>query len=163
MKIRMKNKLKFIKKNRFWMAIGILAGVLCIMIVRDWKTDEDYKPRVCGGDWCFMVELARTPAEQKQGLMYRESMEKRDGMLFMFPESKSYNFRMKNTLIPLDMLRIDEQFNVVKIITAQPCTADPCPSYSPWVSAKYVLEINAGMAQEHEITEWTKMRFVNVQ
>ena len=115
--------------------------------------DVDYKPRVCGGDRCFMVELARTQAEQEKGLMYRSSMEEQSGMLFIFPKSDFYDFRMKNTLIPLDMLRIDDQLNVVKIITAQPCTADPCPVYKPEIFANYVLEINAGMAAKHGIQE----------
>ena len=85
--------------------------------------------------------------------MFRESMEERDGMLFVFETSDIYNFRMKNTLIPLDMLRIDEQFHVVKIMTAQPCTTDQCPTYQPGKEAKYVLEINAGQAAKHTITE----------
>lgn len=84
-------------------------------------------------------------------------------MLFIFPKSDIYDFRMKNTLIPLDMLRIDDQFNVAKILTAQPCTADPCPIYHPEAAAIYVLEINAGMAAKHGIQEGTKMRFINIQ
>jgi uncharacterized membrane protein (UPF0127 family) len=75
--------------------------------------------------------LARTEAEQQLGLMNRVSMAEQSGMLFIFPKADLYNFRMKNTLIPLDMIRIDEQFKVVKILTAQPCTADPCRTYNP--------------------------------
>lgn len=128
----MKNKRKFIKRiSRFRMTVTILMAALIIFVVRDRNDDADYEPRVCGGDRCFMVELAKTPAEQQKGLMYRESMEERDGMLFIFDRSDIYNFRMKNTLIPLDMLWIDEQSKVVKILTAQPCTADPCPNYTP--------------------------------
>jgi len=85
--------------------------------------------------------------------MYRESMEENDGMLFIFDQSAVHRFRMKNTLIPLDMVRIDEQLNVLSVITAQPCTTDPCPLYTPNVPVRYVLEINAGMAQKHEIIE----------
>jgi uncharacterized protein len=81
--------------------------------------------------------------------MYRESMSEMSGMLFVFEIADIYDFRMKNTLIPLDMLWIDENFNVVKIHTAEPCTADPCPIYQPGKTAKYVLEINAGMAAKH--------------
>jgi len=100
-----------------------------------------------------MVELARTPAEQEQGLMYRESMEEKNGMLFVFSKSDIYNFWMKNTLIPLDMIWIDDQFKVVKIMTAQPCVSDPCMVYNPEKLATYILEINAGMAEKHRITE----------
>jgi len=120
-----------------------------------WNRNQevDYQPRVCGGDWCFMTELARTPAEQQLGLMNRESMEEGDGMLFIFEGSEFHNFWMKNTLIPLDMIWIDDQFKVVKIITAQPCTAEPCMIYNPQKLATYVLEINAGMAEKHGIVE----------
>jgi uncharacterized membrane protein (UPF0127 family) len=58
-------------------------------------------------------------------------MAEKSGMLFIFPKADLYNFRMKNTLIPLDMIRINDQFKVVKILTAQPCTADPCRTYNP--------------------------------
>ena len=63
--------------------------------------------------------------------MNRTIMAENQGMLFIFPKADLYNFRMKNTLIPLDMLRIDDTLNVVKIMTAQPCIADPCEVYRP--------------------------------
>lgn len=75
--------------------------------------------------------------------MYRENLGENDGMLFIFPTADySHYFWMKNTLIPLDMIRIDDQFKVVSILTAQPCTADPCTIYNPNASSTYVLEIN---------------------
>ncbi len=159
----MKNKRNFIKRNRIRIIIGALIITGACIVVFDQYNNEEYKPRVCSGDQCFIVELAKTSAEHQKGLMYRTSMDERNGMLFIFPTSKEYTFRMKNTLIPLDMIWIDDQFRVVKVLTAQPCTADPCPIYNPWSSAKYVLEINAGMAAQHGIQEWTKMIFINVQ
>jgi len=165
--IQMKNKRKFLKHiSWIWVAIGFLSVLLIVFIVKNSNrnhNDVDYKPRACGGDWCFMVELARTQAEQEKGLMYRSSMEEQSGMLFIFPKSDFYDFRMKNTLIPLDMLWIDDQLNVVKIMTVPPCTADPCPVYKPEIFAKYVLEINAGMAEKHGIQEWTVMKFQNIR
>jgi hypothetical protein len=75
--------------------------------------------------------------------MNRASMGEKNGMLFVFQTSDLYPFWMKNTLIPLDMIRIDDQLKVVRVLTAQPCHTDPCPNYDPQVSAKYVLEINS--------------------
>lgn len=83
-------------------------------------------------------------------------------MLFIFDTYDFHNFRMKNTLIPLDMIWIDDQNTVVRIITAQPCTTEPCEVYTPEALSKYVLEINAGMAQKRGISEGTKIRLRNI-
>lgn len=83
--------------------------------------------------------------------MYRTSMAEKEGMIFVFPNTEIHNFRMKNTLIPLDMIWLDETYTVVSVITAQPCTSEPCPLYSPHIPVKYVWEINAGMANKYEI------------
>ena len=127
-------------------------GVIYYLIVSiDYRTNTS--PQVCNGKKCFTVELARTQVEQEQGLMNRTSMGENSGMIFIFPQSNMYNFRMKNTLIPLDMLRIDDTNKVVRILTAQPCIADPCTLYRPETFAKYVLEINAGIAEKYKIHE----------
>ena len=86
--------------------------------------------------------------------MYRESMSEMSGMLFVFEIADIYDFRMKNTLIPLDMLWIDENFNVVKIHTAEPCTADPCPIYQPGKTAKYVLETEDDITSQKAIRKY---------
>jgi uncharacterized membrane protein (UPF0127 family) len=74
--------------------------------------------------------------------MFRETLPDDAGMLFLFDHSDTYSFRMKNTLIPLDMLRLSPDLQIVDIQEAQPCTADPCPSYLPQAQAQYVLELN---------------------
>ena len=51
----------------------------------------------------FMVEIVRTQATRKMGLMYRTEMPESAGMLFIFPESDERAFWMKKNLIPLDM------------------------------------------------------------
>ncbi len=118
--------------------------------------------QVCAQETCFTVELARTAAEQELGLMNRTGMDEKKGMLFLFPKSDIYAFRMKNTFIPLDMVRIDDQYRVVSVVTAQPCTEDPCAVYKPEIWAKYVLEINAGIAAKYKIAEGTMMKFRNI-
>jgi len=93
------------------------------------------------------VEIASDPATRAQGLMFRPGLGEDRGMLFRFPESAEHEFWMKNTLIPLDILWIDEARRVVHIESAvPPCQADPCPSYGPKVPAADVLEIAAGQA-----------------
>ncbi|MDR0650473.1 MAG: DUF192 domain-containing protein [Candidatus Peribacteria bacterium] len=80
--------------------------------------------------------------------MFRKYLPEDAGMLFIFPTEQQYSFWMKNTLIPLDMLRLNADFQIVDLQEAQPCTTDLCPSYVPISEAQYVLELNQGMSKK---------------
>ncbi|MBW3004810.1 DUF192 domain-containing protein [Candidatus Woesearchaeota archaeon] len=103
------------------------------------------------GDAKVNLELAATPSERAKGLMHRESLGENDGMLFVFEKESILGFWMKNTLISLDMIFIDSNNKIVDIMTAVPCEKDPCKSYTPQAESKYVLEVNAGFAEKHNI------------
>ncbi|WP_371931447.1 DUF192 domain-containing protein [Roseovarius sp. MMSF_3359] len=112
------------------------------------------------GDWgqaSFTVELADDEAERNQGLMFRESMPKSAGMLFIYPgPSDRIGFWMKNTLIPLDMVFLDETGTVRRIhVNAIPHDERPIMG-GPGIMA--VLEINGGLAEVMGITEGSQMR-----
>ena len=82
------------------------------------------------------------------------------GMLFLFLKSDDYPFWMKNTLIPLDMVWIDEQRRIAHVSSnVPPCKADPCPNYDPKAVAKYVLELAAGVAAKHHLANGQSVRF----
>lgn len=61
---------------------------------------------MAGKQYRFNVEVARTEAEQAQGLMHRTSLPADGGMIFPFPKPKFASFWMKNTFIPLDIFFI---------------------------------------------------------
>lgn len=108
-------------------------------------------PQVCTSDTCLAIERMTTPQQHAQGMMFRESLPKGEGMLFVFADSATRQFWMKNTLIPLDMIWMDENGKVIHVETARPCNDDPCPSYGPQDPARYVLETNAGWAWENGV------------
>ena len=104
--------------------------------------------QVCFKKHCFDVEIVQNDAERMKGLQFRKSLSPNHGMLFIFPESKPHSFWMKDTLISLDMIWMDDTRRVVHIEhNVPPCQQDPCSGYSPQQDAMYVLEINAGEAQ----------------
>jgi uncharacterized membrane protein (UPF0127 family) len=107
------------------------------------------EPRVrLGGEW-FSVELATTPKDQSLGLMFRESMPDDHGMLFIFPTEARRSFWMKNTRIALDIFYFDEELKLVSVSeNTPPCRVQQCPSYPSDGPARYVLELNAGKAQQ---------------
>lgn len=92
------------------------------------------------------IEIAESEYETATGLMYRKSMEEKQGMLFIFPDVAMHSFYMKNTEIPLDLIFIDENFKIVSFQKeAKPFDES---SLSSEVPIKYVLEINAGLVDQ---------------
>jgi uncharacterized membrane protein (UPF0127 family) len=101
------------------------------------------------------VEIADTPDERQRGLMFRESLPKDRGMLFIFDEEGTYSFWMKNTMIHLDIIWISSENIVVHVEKdLTPCLG-LCPSYKSNQPARYVLEVNSGVADELGIHEGT--------
>jgi len=100
------------------------------------------------GSVLFDVEIADEPGEWGQGLMFRESLPEDAGMLFIFPDETLRSFWMKNTLIPLDIIFISTDLEIVHIAHAIPCETDPCASYSSLFPAQYVVEINGDLSDE---------------
>ena len=87
------------------------------------------------------AELARTPAEREQGLMYREELPQGRGMLFIFQDAQYRSFWMRNTFIPLDIAYLDENLRIVDIQPMEPESEEGHPSAQP---AMFALEVPRG-------------------
>ncbi len=94
----------------------------------------------------FDIEIAETSYETETGLMYRNSMLPNRGMLFIFPDVKMHSFYMKNTEIALDIVFLDENLKIASFQeNAEPFNENGLSSQVP---IKYVLELNAGLAEK---------------
>ena len=133
-------------KNKFFLAILIIIILLIIIFV---YATFNPKNKVCFDKNCFNVEIASTPEELSNGLMFKKSLDKDSGMLFIFPEEEFHSFWMKNTLIPLDIIWINSNKEIIFIQhNAQPCQEENCEIFTPDKKALYVLEINSGIADK---------------
>ena len=113
------------------------------------------------GGGAVTAELAVSEEEKQLGLMFRESLEPDQGMLFVFEGEGIQPFWMKNTLIALDMLWLDKEKRVVHVESnVPPCLKDPCPSYQSNIPALYVLELKAGTSEARHIKIYDKLDFV---
>lgn len=106
------------------------------------------------------IEIAETDYETETGLMYRNSMDQNQGMLFIFDEIRERFFYMKNTTIPLDIIYIKADKTIATIVEdAQPMQEENLPSGEP---VKFVLEVNAGMSKRWglktgDTVDWTRL------
>ena len=92
----------------------------------------------------FKVELAETPAQMTQGLMFRTSLAPDAGMLFDYRQPTPAAMWMRNTLIPLDMLFVDAHGRIVNIHErAVPQSDDVIAAAEP---VRAVIELNGGTA-----------------
>ncbi|SCW54456.1 hypothetical protein SAMN02927924_01222 [Sphingobium faniae] len=113
--------------------------------------------RTAKGEHRFDVEVALTPQDQAQGLMFRKSLPPDSGMLFPMAPPRTASFWMKDTLIPLDMLFIHTDGTIAFIkANAQPYSRDPV---SAGVPVAAVLELAGGRVAELGIGEGDRVNW----
>ena len=104
----------------------------------------------------FNVELATSPQQIAQGLMYRRQMAPDAGMLFIFERPDPAVFWMKNTFIPLDMIFIGVDGRIMNIAERTiPQTETPVPASGP---TRAVLEVNGGTSARLGIKPGDRVR-----
>ncbi len=101
------------------------------------------------------VEVARTPAQQEHGLMYRTKLEPDQGMVFIFPTERTLSFWMKNTYIDLAIAYINKKRKIIDIhemkATSMLAQGEP-RSYPSARPAMYALEMNKGWFKKNKIS-----------
>ncbi len=103
------------------------------------------------------IEIADTDYEIQTGMMYREAMGDLQGMLFIFEDIGPRSFYMKNTLIPLDIIFIDENTRIISIHrNAEPLNENGIPSGG---DVKYVLEVKGGMSDRWALQQGDLIRY----
>ena len=129
---------------------GLSGVALMLPTMMGWAAEEPAFPvspltiETARGRFQFMVEIAETPSTWRQGLQKRRQLAADAGMLFNFHQPRVASMWMKDTLIPLDMIFIDERGIVINIAeNTEPLSLATISSDGPVLA---VLEINAGTA-----------------
>jgi len=104
----------------------------------------------------FTIEVAETPAQMEQGLMFRRNMAADAGMLFDYKTPTVATMWMRNTLIPLDMLFVDNQGRIVNVHQrAVPQSLEVIAAAAP---VRAVIELNGGTAERLGIAPGDQVR-----
>lgn len=106
------------------------------------------------------IEIAESPAEQQQGLMYRSFMRNDNGMLFIFERDEPRAFWMHNTIIPLDIIYVNSKMEIVSIAQdTQPYSDESIRSNGP---AMYVIEVNSGFSVQYGLKPGVKVQYAKM-
>lgn len=96
------------------------------------------------------IELADTIAKRTLGLSGRDFLSENRGMFFIFDEPGFYSFWMRDMNFAIDIIWIDENFNIIDI--TKNVTPESFPkTFKPQEPVKYVLEVNSGWAGNNSI------------
>ncbi|MDQ6985138.1 MAG: DUF192 domain-containing protein [Candidatus Dojkabacteria bacterium] len=96
------------------------------------------------------LEIALSPNKRQEGLMYRKELDKNSGMIFIFEKDQPLTFWMKNTLLSLDIMYINSEYEIVKIYSSTK-TNQTSELYPSIVLSMYVIEVNSGWAEDNKI------------
>ena len=129
--------------SRYSVAILIVLSLLKVEAVIPGDISFEKEKLILGGEE-YILEIARSASQRNHGLMFRDQLNHRHGMLFIYPRPGLHRIWMKNTLIPLTVVWVDEDNKVIGIRNLPPCTYDPCPSYGVSAPSKYILELSSG-------------------
>lgn len=125
-----------------WVALVSIASVLMMSAA---VAEDRLTIKTASGPIEFTVELAETRAQQSRGLMFRNSLPERHGMLFDFGPPREVSMWMKNTLIPLDMIFVNADGTIHRIAAmTEPLSEAIVASQG---DVKAVFEIIGGSAE----------------
>jgi uncharacterized protein len=136
-------------------AIRVLAGAALLAGGLAAHADASFqKSQIKIGPHPLKVEVAASEPERMQGLMFRKSLGKDDGMLFIFDEAAYHSMWMKNTLIPLSVAFVDASGDILNILDMEPQTLDTHTASGP---ARYAIETNKGWFTQKKIKAGDKV------
>jgi uncharacterized protein len=154
-----------LKFRKFRICLLVLLPFLALFCQTTKRDIEKPAPSVVFPDgFTVEVSLAVTDQERALGLMYVSSLADDRGMLFLFSEDSKNPFWMKNCLISLDMIWLDDAGKIVDISSnVEPCAADPCPNYFPSAPYRMVLEVRGNLAREHKLAAGDKLVVIGME
>jgi len=111
--------------------------------------------QVVVGNQTIDVEIASTPSARAKGLLGREYLAEKHGMLFVFPDADEYVFTMKGMSINIDIVWILNG----RITHIAPNTQPDQPDINPGVPANFVLEVRPGTAAGWQVGDDMEINF----
>lgn len=144
-----------------------LAAALLLLLAACGSSDSGLEAlstrmvRLPGGTE-IRAEALVDPNDQARGMMYRESLPRGRGLLFLHDRAAMHPYWMFNVKVPLDIIWMDNARRIVYIAeNVPPCPGPPntCPAYGAGVISRYVLELAGGEAKRLGLNKGDTLQF----
>ena len=132
------------KKITYIVLLVLIVLLVGVMVKFKYMVEEKTTVSISGQE--FHVEMVSAKTQLEKGLGGRDSLCDDCGMLFIFPQSGSYSFWMKDMRFNLDIIWIE---NGKITFIARNVSFDSKETINPRVPADRVLEINAGLSDKY--------------
>jgi uncharacterized membrane protein (UPF0127 family) len=134
-------------KSRLFIFLWVLSSCLFAQELSVNPTLEVVRANI--GKTQISIEVARTPRELAQGLMFRDQLSDNAGMIFCLLQEERASFWMKNVKIPLSVAYMDRNGVILDILDMKPF--DESPVWSRSNRVLYALEMNQGWFQLNKV------------
>lgn len=156
-----RRKKLFIKQAVALAVLVVVITAAAFIFLRYWRLSELVQAQFINANGTsspvLYLEVAATPAERTQGLMYRRDLAEDGGMLFVYDQEAIHPFWMKNTYIPLDIIHVGRDGKVVGISENTPVLNEESRKVSkPDI---YVVEVSAGSSKKWQLQPGSRLEF----
>jgi len=146
------------KKLNIFLFIFIILILFCVVFFIA-KQQKNPRPYLTINNTKVNLIIADTPAKQVQGLSYQKDLGRDEGMLFIFSQKQNLTFWMKDMNFPLDIIWINDN-KIIKIDkNLSPEGESPTRAYNSKIPVNYVLEVNAGYSDAHNIKVGDEVKY----
>jgi len=167
-----KSKLSFQKIIMAVLAVAVIGFFIFNNFLKNNEPKVEYYSFTKEGELTFTdsigtlktkidLEIADNEYERELGLMNRNVMKENEGMLFIFSIQRQQSFWMRNTLISLDMIFVNDQKKIVTIHKNTKILSDN--SYPSSEPARYVVEVLAGFTDKNNIQVGDKIDWMGTK
>jgi len=167
--------MKKIQKDKFSIVFNLLVGIIGLIILVSYLVSSNSVPTfdeyirqneakqgfvsVKTPESTIFAKIATSSEDLERGLSGKSSLPYNEGMIFVFEESSSRGFWMHDMAFPIDIVWINKDKVVVGV------NSDVSPETYPNIffppePIRYVIELNAGYAEENNIASGTLLTFV---
>lgn len=135
--------------TQIMMGVIILSLLAIVWSIREKSLRPIKMVEVRLNEQVFHLEVALNDAQRRRGLMGRTSVAGNGGMLFVFPDEQVRTFWMRNCLVPLDVVFINDERRITAIHTmAVPKSGGKLVKYSSIAPVRFAIELAGGRAGE---------------